>query len=169
MSPPPALQWSHRHSKLSGIIVTEEEAPPTMFAYPTSPSSGQICVRLTDTQPVTWCDREMECWRQCLRRSPPSDHQGPGTTRGHQGKPPAQNTWRFLDFPSLSTFARVPEGKHVVQTLQLHENLPHSCVCFGSKLLLEEHLVSAQGEESHFEVSRLLVSEGQMGSVVEGR
>ena len=56
-----------------------------MFAYPTSPSSGQICVRLTDTQPVTWCDQEMECWRQCLRRSPPSDHQGPGTTRGHQG------------------------------------------------------------------------------------
>ena len=148
---PPTLLWLHRHNKLSGIIVTEEEAPPTMFAYPTSPSSGQICVRLTDTQPVTWCDREMECWRQCLRRSPPSDHQGPGTTRGHQGKPAAQNTWRFLDFPSLSTFARVPEGKHVVQTLQLHETLPHSCVCVGSKLLLEEHLVSAQREESHVE------------------
>ena len=82
---PPALLWLHRHNKLSGIIVTEEEAPPTMFAYPTSPSSGQICVRLTDTQPVTWCDREMECWRQCLRRSPPSDHQGPGATKGHQG------------------------------------------------------------------------------------
>ena len=82
---PLVLQWSYHHNKLSGIIVTEEEAPPTMFAYPTSPSSGQICVRLTDTQPVTWCDQEMECWRQCLRRSPPSDHQGPGTSRGHQG------------------------------------------------------------------------------------
>ena len=104
--------------KFPPIIVTK--APRLVFTYPAS-STGQICVRLTDTLSVTWCDREMECWWQCLRHLVHGDHQwytiGAGGPPGGPETPCTKHQvhlGRSQPLPCASTFARVPRGKHVV-------------------------------------------------------
>ena len=106
--------------KFPPIIVTK--APRLVFTYPAS-STGQICVRLTDTLLVTWCDREMECWWQCLRHLVQEDHQwytngagGPPGNPLHQA-PGASRT--FPASPVCINFCKGPQGKTCCDGKQL--------------------------------------------------